>query len=101
MNDNFKTNVEHLTGGTFLQGYITTTYDNLVKVFGPPDYHDNCGDKVTCEWSIQFGDGTVATIYDWKMGRTPKNSYQWHIGGTDKQSVRKVSETLGIQGMFS
>lgn len=83
-----------LTGGTHLQGEIRTTYDKLVKVFGNPDYQGSDGDRVTCEWDIQFEDGTIATIYDWKEYETPLHLYNWHIGGKSSDAVDRVREQL-------
>lgn len=77
--------------GTSLKGYIKTTYAKLFDVFGEP-YRgpDDAGDKVTCEWRIQFDDGTIATIYDWKLDSTPFEEYRWHIGGHDMDAVDRV-----------
>lgn len=77
--------------GTSLKGYIKTTYAKLFDVFGEP-YRgpDDAGDKVTCEWRIQFDDGTVATIYDWKLDSTPFEEYRWHIGGRSMDAVDRV-----------
>lgn len=80
--------------GTHLQGTILTTYDKLVKVFGEPDFLSKDGDKVTCEWDIQFSDGTIATIYDWKEYETPLHIYDWHIGGKSSDAVDRVREQL-------
>ena len=76
--------------GTCLQGYIETTYDELVKVFGKPTEFE--GDKVTVEWTIQFSDGTVASIYDWKLSETPMGVYRWHIGGRSQRAVDLVTQ---------
>lgn len=76
--------------GSSLQGYITTTYDRLTRVFGQPVG----GDKTTAEWAIQFKDGTVATIYDWKEFSTPVGQYRWHIGGQNNRAVELVTATL-------
>ena len=48
-------------GGTYLQGYIKATYEQLLKAFGEP--HDPDGDnyKTDVEWAFKFADGTVAT----------------------------------------
>ena len=84
-------------GGTSLQGYVNTTFAELVRVFGAPTYGPNepSGDgKVTCEWCLEFSDGTVATIYDWKEGSTPMEKYSWHIGGLSIDSVNRVLETM-------
>lgn len=70
--------------GTHLQGYVETTYDRLVELFG---VGLGSGDKTTQEWILEFSDGTVATVYDWKEYSTPLGMYSWHIGGTTKQAV--------------
>ena len=87
--DSFKT--IDLTGVCY-QGVIRTTYDTLEKTFGEPRGGD--GEKVTCEWRIEFDDGTVATIYDWKQQRTPYGEYEWHIGGHDESAVAAVYEAV-------
>jgi hypothetical protein len=78
--------------GTSLVGYVRTTYAKIVEVFGEPDHRG--GDKTTVEWALQFDDGTVATIYDWKEYRTPKEVYDWHIGGFSKYAQDRVVDTL-------
>lgn len=77
--------------GTHLQGYVRTTYAQLVDLFGEGV---GAGDKTTQEWILEFNDGTVATIYDWKEYETPEYLYDWHVGGTSKQAVWKVQEAL-------
>ena len=80
-----------VANGTSLQGYITATYDQLVERFGQPE---SGGDKTTVEWMLQFEDGTVATIYDWKVDETPTYMYNWHIGGKNKTAVIRVTSTF-------
>ena len=81
---------------TSLRGTVRTTFAELVMVFGKPD----CGpfdyslDKTTCEWHLEFEDGVIATIYDWKMGDTPMFEYDWHIGGRSAEAVDRVIQTL-------
>lgn len=77
---------------TSLQGYMPARYDQLVAVFGEPD--ELGGDKTTAEWCLQFEDGTVATIYDWKEYQTPMGMYNWHIGGKSKTAVARVQEAF-------
>jgi len=81
---------------TSFRGSVFTTYDKLVQVFGNPDFgpDDTDADKVTCEWKLQFEDGTVATIYDWKTGSTPFYEYEWHIGGKSAEAVDRVLDVL-------
>lgn len=81
--------------GTSLQGYVTCDYAKLVEVFGKPTYGpDDRGDKVTCEWCIEFEDGSVATIYDWKEYETPFGTYSWHIGGKNTRAAWNVQDLL-------
>ena len=79
--------------GTSLQGYITATYAELVDKFGEPE---DGGDKTTAEWALEFEDGTVATIYDWKTYETPMGTYAWHIGGHDYMAVERVYEAMNV-----
>jgi hypothetical protein len=83
-----------IVGGTSLQGHIVTTYFELVEKFGEPDFIG--GDKITAEWALEFADGTVATIYDWKYGETPLHKAEWNIGGKNKESVYRVYEVMGL-----
>lgn len=82
--------------GACLQGYLPAGYHDLVRVFGEPTYNETSGDgKVDIEWNLEFADGTVATIYNWKDfdgGQSAREaiSYEWHIGGHDKQSLYYV-----------
>jgi hypothetical protein len=77
------------TNGFSYQGTHMTTYDDLVKAFGQPTQKGD-GEKTTVEWVIKFNDGTVATIYDWKYGHTPKDFTEWNIGGKCKQDYYNV-----------
>jgi len=93
-------------GGTSLVGYIKTTYDEIVEVFGEPRYTNSGEDKVTAEWNLEFRVATVfediddeyeyvtATIYDWKLDETPFGEYDWHIGGYSTQAAHVVAEYM-------
>jgi len=91
--------------GTSLQGYITTTYDNLVEKFGEPVYkaeRDGFSDKVWTEFQLEFEDeeGYIikATIYDWKEegpGTARNGEYRWHIGGNTYDAVEAVTDYAG------
>ena len=86
--------------GTSLKGYIETTYEQLESVLGEPVYgpNDTDGDKITCEWIITFQDGTVATVYDWKVGETPMDLYSWHIGGNNNKSKDYIGTLMRGKG---
>jgi hypothetical protein len=82
--------------GTHLQGYVITTFAKLIEIFGEPMEGD--GYKVDAEWGIEFDDGSVATIYNYKDGKNycgdegldVKDISDWHIGGLDKSVVEKI-----------
>ena len=93
-------NDEEIDIGGCLQGYVETTYKNLLELFGNPT--DGDGYKVDAEWVIKFEDGTVATIYNWKDGKNYNGAEgmeveditDWHIGGEDKKSVARIKEVV-------
>jgi hypothetical protein len=80
---------------TGLKGEFPITYGELVEIFGTPDRGPNADmDKTSCEWHLKFDDGTIASIYDWKMGRTPYHEYEWHIGGHTAAAWERVVECI-------
>lgn len=83
------------TDGTSLKGRVDVPYDRLEAQFGRP--LDVWGDgKVQASWDLQFDDGKVATIYDWKEYGTPYQQVRdWHIGGYDSEVVRRIQSILG------
>lgn len=94
MNKKIKVNTNDINfNGTCLQGYVTTTYNTLVKELGEPITDI---EKSTAHWNIQAPDGTVATIYDWKNWHTPMGEYEWHIGGHSERALLLVEFLLGI-----
>jgi len=87
----FQLTTAQAANGTSLQGYITTTYQRLIEIFGTPEYG---GDKTTVTWCIEFADGTVATIYDWKETTTPIDLHQWHVGGHTRKALWHVIDLV-------
>ena len=87
--------------GTSLQGYIQISYDDLVLALGEPTEGD--GYKTDAEWYIEFNDGTVATVYNWKNGFNYSGGYgssiydigEWHVGGHSTSAVLLVRKLLG------
>jgi len=101
----FKTENVSVTG-TSLQGYLDANYADLVEVFGMPN-PENCDNyKTDAEWNIQFLDGTVATIYNYKDGKNycgPEgleidDIKNWHIGGYSESAVEMVK--LAIESFY-
>ena len=87
-----------------LQGCVEVDYKTLKKLFGPPGLGDAY--KVSAKWDIQFEDGVVATIYDYKTGKTycgrkegiskTKNT-DWHVGGFDRRAFDRIQALLSTQ----
>ena len=101
---NFKTHnqQEINTGNTCLQGHIKADYKDLIAAFGKP--MDGDGIKVDAEWNIQFDDGTIATIYNWKnglaymsdLGLDTDKITDWNIGGASPRSAELVTIALDL-----
>ncbi len=81
---------------TFYQGYIDINYFVLIETFGSPVAIEEPY-KVDWEWYIEFEDGTVATIYNWKNGPGYGGSAthggevkRWHVGGRSGRALENV-----------
>ena len=82
---------------TGLKGEFPITFAELVEIFGRPKYGPNADlDKTTCEWALEFEDGTRASIYDYKTPFTPMGEYEWHIGGFDALAYTHVVDTIQL-----
>jgi hypothetical protein len=91
--------------GSHLQGHVNISYNELVEVFGQPC--DGDGYKVQKEWVIQFDDGTIATIYDWKWseeyngdghGTHYTQVPEWNIGGFEHNAVIMINRAIQSLG---
>ena len=88
--------------GTGLVGNINVDYNFLVQKLGQPTESD--GYKIDAEWNIEFDDGTVATIYNYKDGKNylgedgldVEEITDWHVGGKSNKSLKLVKEYLGL-----
>ena len=85
--------------GTHLQGYITCTYQDIVKAFGEPNESD--GYKSDAGWDIKWDDGTVSTIYNWKNGDNYNNDgtrtesiVEWNVGGKNPLALHYVLRAI-------
>ena len=95
-------NFEKLTdgtevNGTSLQGFVETTYEELVDIFGEPSltYTPEELEKTQAEWWLLFSDGTIATIYDWKRYNSPvEGCTEWNIGGMDNDAEFQVKQRI-------
>ena len=90
------------TTGTSLRGVIPCSYYDLVNAFGKP-MKDGFDDyKSDAEWEVEFEDGIVATIYNWKNGKNYCGDAgqevweitQWNIGGHVPDAVANVRQAV-------
>ena len=82
----------NIASGTCYQGCVNIPYFELVEVFGESEIS---GDKTQAEWIVEFEDGKVATIYDYKEYETSVEFVtDWHIGGKDSAIVSRVKEII-------
>lgn len=92
--------VEKLTDGTEVDGTslqvsIEITYAELADTFGEPSHISQAGEKTQVEWWLLFADGTIATIYDWKMYGVPvEDVTTWNIGGKDMDAEYQVTQAI-------
>jgi len=88
--------------GTSLHSAIECSFDQLVQAFGKPMYDTSGDDKVKAEWYVEFDDGVVATIYDWKSNLDPKDNTDWHIGGFAKtKPLDTADHILSVLALFA
>jgi len=83
-----------IVNGTCYQDCVNTSYFELVEFFGEPEIPMS-GGKTQAEWVIEFEDGKVATIYDYKeYEKSVEFVTDWHIGGKDSTIVSRVKEII-------
>ncbi len=98
------------TMGTGLLDAINISYRRLVELFGEPDHYqpdpdDNFISKVDAEWMLQFDDGTVATIYNYKNGENylaedgvpVEYITDWNIGGCNRKAADLVINAINYE----
>lgn len=85
------------------KGEIRAKFNKLVSVFGQPTEQSyEFGEKVDCEWVIEFEDGMVATIYNWKNGKSYLGDdgleiaeiNHWMVGGHQNSVIDRVNNLL-------
>lgn len=89
--------------GTHRQGYVDADYKHLLGLLGKPN--DGDGYKVDWEWNIEFEDGTVATLYNWKSGpnygypqTTADDITTWNVGGHNSEALENIKKILLTMG---
>lgn len=95
---NFKTHNDSSTidtDMTCLAGHIQATREDIIRAFGEPSQKDH-SEKIKQYWQVQFKNGQVATVYDWRREATPVNGeiYAWHIGARNRATVQLVHDAF-------
>jgi len=96
-------NDQHIrVDGTHLLARLSNlSYHRIVEMFGEPsDRFDDY--KSDAEWMVQFDDGEVATIYNYKNGRNycgpdapaKEEITIWNVGGQNKDVVLRLHQLL-------
>jgi len=87
--------------GTCFVGTLFVSYKTITDKLGEPsDSYDDY--KSDAEWHLEFEDGTVATIYNWKDGKNYcgdeglelEDIEEWHIGGRTQQVTYWVEDLI-------
>jgi len=87
--------------GTSLIGCVNVSYALLVELFGVP-HNDGDGHKTDAEWDLEFEDGTVITIYNYKDGKNycgysglaVEDITYWHVGGKENRALRLIDACI-------
>lgn len=86
--------------GSHYLAVISPTFAQLKEAFGDPCmFVGSPADdgKVRCEWILEWDDGSISTIYDWKMHHVSIESLtDWHIGGFDMKVVDHITRELAV-----
>jgi len=95
--------------GTGFQGDLEGfSGQDLIDILGPPHYTPEPGatSKTQAEWAFKFKDGTVATIYDYKTGKSylgedegqdMEETTEWHIGGKSQKATQYIKDWIESQ----
>lgn len=83
-------------GGTRKQGVVEASFEELKRHFGEPS---TGYPKCTYHWQVRFGDGTVATIYDYygsNRSVAEDETAEWSVGGHSEAAV-ELLQLCGLE----
>ena len=93
--------------GVELQGYVESTYDELVEIFGDATIGEDMTDaKRVLQFKMPLDeDGysedveyVTATIHkedEWDDDNIPDGIYRWHVSGFDEDAIHCVRTVMG------
>ena len=74
-------------------GTLEASYDEIIEELGEPCFGESPDNKIRAEWVLQFENGMVATIYDYKEYDIPLEEVtSWSIGGHKAEVADLVTE---------
>lgn len=78
------------------QGYITTTYDKIVKILGEPEYNNSLNsNKITVEWNF-YVNGYYVYAYTDSI-----QICEWYIGDKNVDRLYKLKINKSIEDLIS
>jgi len=89
------------SAGTSGKGSIFVKFTTLVSKLGQPEL--GSGDnKVAASWDIEFENGEIVTVYNWKDGKNYlgiegldiEDITDWHVGGFNKSALNLIRELI-------
>lgn len=92
---NFETDEVNI-GGTSRIGTLRASRNEIERQFGKPS---GSYPKTTYHWQVEFPDGSVITIYDYRKQNRYADSdekVEWSIGGRSARNVKLLS-ILGFE----
>ena len=83
------------------RGDLTATYGQLVELFGEP-MDKTMGFKTDAEWVLEYENGAIVTIYNWKNGKNYcgdeglaiEEVDTWSVGGNTSAAPDFVDRTI-------
>lgn len=91
--------------GSFLQGHITASYNDLVEMFGEPEVYASGDDKVSFMFVVDYeiedeygSESSYFTLYDWKGNRPYNDSEEFsvHVGGLKKADLWAAQRAIEL-----
>lgn len=81
--------------GTSKKLSIKASYDKLVELFGEPSRPFADGEHARVNWTLDFSDGHVLSIYDWNEGDNPVyNVTSWNVAARTFMAAGRIYDIL-------
>jgi hypothetical protein len=84
-----------MVGTHFFGSFENVSFEELVELFGNPiTTEDN---DIRLQWLIEFEDGLLATIYDYKQKKSIwTDPIEWSVGGHDPRVMDRIYKLTRI-----